>query len=63
MVCITLIDTKETQNRVLKNERTFKESSKARMIFNPTATFRGLFVRTCNYDTWLVYTFKTNNAF
>ena len=32
MVCITLIDTKETQNRVLKIERTFKESSKAQMF-------------------------------
>ena len=25
--------------------------------FYPTATFRGLFVRIYNYDTWLVYTF------
>ena len=32
MVCITLKDTKETQNWVLKIERKFKESSKARMV-------------------------------
>ena len=48
MVCITLIDTKETQRlkEILKNQVKHE-------WFYPTATFRGLFVRTYNNDTWL----------
>ena len=48
MVCITLIDTKETQRlkEILKNQ------VKHEWLY-PTATFRALFVRTYNNDTWL----------
>ena len=49
MVCITLIDTKETQRlkEILKNQ------VKHEWLLYPNATFRALFVRTFNNDTWL----------
>ena len=48
MVCITLIDTKETQRlkEILNNQ------VKHEWLY-PTATFRALFVQTYNNDTWL----------